>query len=96
LRLLFQRPLQASKHFDHVAILSARSPRKEAAVLGPFHLEEHRSGLHVLLRRNPYYWKKDGAGRSLPYLDAVRLEVQQNRDRIFRSILHHRLNVRWM
>jgi peptide/nickel transport system substrate-binding protein len=66
--------------FDHVAILSGRSPRKEAAVLGPFHVAEHKPGSHVLLRRNPHYWKRDAAGNRLPYLDAVRLEIHQNRD----------------
>jgi peptide/nickel transport system substrate-binding protein len=34
----------------------------------------------VLLRRNPYYWKRDEKGRRLPYLDAIRLEIQQNRE----------------
>ena len=33
-----------------------------------------------LLKRNPNYWKKDEAGRQLPYLDAVRLDIQPNRD----------------
>ncbi len=65
---------------DQVAIMSAKSPRKEAAVLGPFVLAEHKPGSHVLLRRNPRYWKRDSSGRRLPYLDAVRLELQQNRD----------------
>ena len=66
--------------FDQVAILSARSPRKEMAVLGPFTMAEHKPGSHLLLRRNPQYWKRDEAGRSLPYLDSIRLEIQQNRD----------------
>ncbi len=30
--------------------------------------------------RNPNYWKHDAAGRQLPYLDAVKLEIQANRD----------------
>ncbi len=32
----------------------------------------------LLLKRNPYYWKKDAAGKQLPYLDAVRLDIEQN------------------
>jgi len=66
--------------FDQVAILSSRSVRKEMAVLGPFVVSEHKPGSHVLLRRNPQYWKRDAQGQRLPYLDSVRLEIQQNRD----------------
>ena len=66
--------------FDQVAILSSRSPRKEAAVLGPFYVEEYKAGSYVLLKRNPHYWKRDERGKQLPYLDSVRLDIQQNRD----------------
>ncbi|MBV8205733.1 MAG: ABC transporter substrate-binding protein [Acidobacteria bacterium] len=68
------------KLFDEVAILSAQSPLKERAVLGPFVLADYKPGLFVYLKRNPNYWKKDSAGRPLPYLDSVRLDVQQNRE----------------
>ncbi|HVN19727.1 MAG TPA: ABC transporter substrate-binding protein [Terriglobales bacterium] len=66
--------------FDQVPIMSATSPQREFAVLGPFFVAEHQSGAYVLLRRNPYFWKRDESGRQLPYLDAIRLEVQPNRD----------------
>lgn len=66
--------------FDQVAILSSRSVRKEMAVLGPFVVSEHKPGSHVLLRRNPQYWKRDAQGQRLPYLASVRLDIQQNRD----------------
>lgn len=66
--------------FDTVSILSATSPQKEMAALGPFYVAEHKPGSYILLKRNPYYWKKDSSGRQLPYLDAVRLEIEQNRE----------------
>ncbi len=66
--------------FDQVAILSAHSPKKEMAVLGPFYVADYTAGSYVLLRRNPNYWKKDKEGRPLPYLDSVRLDIQRNRD----------------
>lgn len=66
--------------FDQVAIVSSRSPKKEMAVLGPFYMADYKSGSYVLLKRNPNYWKKDSAGRALPYLDAVRMDIQANRD----------------
>jgi peptide/nickel transport system substrate-binding protein len=66
--------------FDQVAIMSAKSPKKEMAVLGPFYLADYKPGSYVLLHRNPNYWKRDADGKRLPYLDAVRLDIQQNRD----------------
>jgi peptide/nickel transport system substrate-binding protein len=69
-----------AKLFDEVAIVSAQSPRKGMAALGPFYLAEHKPGSYIYLRRNPNYWKHDASGRQLPYLDAIKLEIQANRD----------------
>ena len=66
--------------FDTVPMVSATSPLKEMAALGPFYIAEHKPGSYILLKRNPYYWKKDANGHQLPYLDAVRLEIEQNRE----------------
>jgi peptide/nickel transport system substrate-binding protein len=66
--------------FDQVAILSAHSPKKEMAVLGPFYVADYAPGSYVLLRRNTNYWKKDKDGKSLPYLESIRLDIQRNRD----------------
>ncbi|MGA7631033.1 MAG: ABC transporter substrate-binding protein [Terriglobales bacterium] len=66
--------------FDQVAIMSAHSAKKEAAVLGPFMVAEYKAGSTLLLRRNPHYWKEDSQGRRLPYLDSIRLDIQSNRD----------------
>jgi len=66
--------------FDQVAILSAQSPSKEKAVLGPFMVADYKPGSSLLLKRNPNYWKTDDRGHKLPYLDAIRLDIQPNRD----------------
>src|ERR1700691_6071470 len=79
--VIFPAPIAGlDRLFDQVAIMSAHSPRKEAAVLGPFMVAEYKAGSSVLLRRNPNYWKKDLQGRRLPYLDSIRLDIQSNRD----------------
>ena len=79
--LTFPAPVAGlEKLFDQVAIISASSPKKEMAVLGPFYVAEYKPGAYVALHRNPNYWKHDDAGRALPYLDAVKLEIQSNRD----------------
>jgi peptide/nickel transport system substrate-binding protein len=66
--------------FDQVAIVSAHSPKKEMAVLGPFVVADYKAGASVLLKRNPNYWKSDAQGRKLPYLDSIELDIQANRD----------------
>jgi peptide/nickel transport system substrate-binding protein len=79
--LTFPAPVAGMERlFDQVAILSSQSPLKERAVLGPFYIAEHKPGSYLLLRRNPNYWKTDGNGRRLPYLDSIRIDVQQNRE----------------
>lgn len=66
--------------FDQVAIMSSRSLKKESAVLGPYFVAEYKPGSHVALERNPNYWKKDGAGNRLPYINSIRFDIQANRD----------------
>jgi peptide/nickel transport system substrate-binding protein len=43
----------------------------EFAGLGPFRLKEYVPGQRIVLERNPYYWKQDGSGHRLPYLDQL-------------------------
>jgi peptide/nickel transport system substrate-binding protein len=79
--VIFPAPIAAlDRLFDQVAIMSAHSPKREAAVLGPFMVSEYKAGSSILLRRNPNYWKKDLQGHRLPYLDSIRLDIQSNRD----------------
>jgi len=79
--IIFPAPIAGlDRLFDQVAIMSAHSPKKEGAVLGPFMVAEYKAGSSVLLRRNPNYWKKDSQGRHLPHLDSIRLDIQSNRD----------------
>jgi len=66
--------------FYEIPILSSRSPLKEKAGLGPFVVSEYKAGNYISLKRNPNYWKKDGQGHALPYLDSVRIDIQQNRE----------------
>ncbi len=91
--ILFPSPVAGLERlFDQVAILSSHSPKKEMAVLGPFYVAEYKAGSFLLLKRNPNYWKRDAAGKPLPYLDSIRLDIQQNRDiellRFRRSEIH--------
>jgi peptide/nickel transport system substrate-binding protein len=68
------------RQFDQVAIMSAKSPKKEMAVLGPFYVADYKAGSYVYLRRNENYWKRNASGQKLPLLEAVKIDIQPNRD----------------
>lgn len=79
--ITFPAPISGVERiFDQVAIMSAKSPLKEKAVLGPFVVAEYKPGDHITFNANPNYWKKDEKGNKLPYLQTVRLDIQSNRD----------------
>ncbi len=92
-RITFPAPIAGlDRLFDQVAIMSAKSPQKELAVLGPYFVGENKAGSYLILKRNPNYWEKGPSGRPLPYIESVRLDVQQNRDiemlRLTRGEIH--------
>jgi peptide/nickel transport system substrate-binding protein len=77
----FAAPLaDLAGRFDEIPILSSHSTKPGQAVLGPFQVTEYTAGSSLLLSRNPNYWKRDAQGHSLPYLDSIRIDIQQNRD----------------
>jgi peptide/nickel transport system substrate-binding protein len=43
----------------------------ELAGAGPFRLKLVEPGRRMVLERNPHYWKRDKAGKPLPYLDEM-------------------------
>lgn len=57
----------------------ATAPEKIAG-LGPFRLKQYIPGQSIKLERNPYYWKTDVKGKTLPYLDEVTFVFAQNDD----------------
>jgi peptide/nickel transport system substrate-binding protein len=47
------------------------APPESIVGTGPFRLRENVPGQRIVLERNPYYWKRDGDGGQLPYLDRL-------------------------
>lgn len=45
---------------------------------GPFRVTAFRRGQYVLTERNPYYWRRDAAGRQLPYIDRLIFKIIPN------------------
>ncbi|MDE3198574.1 MAG: hypothetical protein KGN84_19660, partial [Acidobacteriota bacterium] len=61
-------------------VWNAGTPPSEMAGMGPFRLRQYSPGQFVVLERNPYYWKRDAAGKQLPYLDSIRFLFVPNED----------------
>jgi peptide/nickel transport system substrate-binding protein len=82
LRLLHQLPI-LPKHKLEGALGSGTfrqawgldTPPGELVGLGPFVLEEYVPGQRLVFARNPHYWKRDQAGRPLPYLDRLTVVI---------------------
>ncbi len=47
----------------------------QGAGTGPFKFVEWKKDDHITLEKNPTYWRKDAAGRALPYLDKVTYRI---------------------
>ncbi|MCM1983202.1 ABC transporter substrate-binding protein [Lyngbya confervoides] len=53
---------------------------REIVVPGPFQLDRYLTGERVILKKNPYYWRKDDQGRSQPYIDRIAIQIVENQD----------------
>lgn len=58
---------------------------------GPFRLQSMRAGEIMVLERNQHYWKKDANGDALPYLDAVRVTFNEDKNTEFEEFLKGRV-----
>jgi len=50
---------------------SLNSAPADIAGMGPFREKQYVAGQHIVLERNPYYWKADRNNQRLPYLDEL-------------------------
>ena len=51
------------------------APPASVVSSGPFVVASAAAAERIVLKRNPYYWKRDTQGTQLPYLDELTLEV---------------------
>ena len=82
LRLLDSLPIypkhrlaQALRAGTFAAAWGPKTPPGEMTGLGPFVLAQYDPGQRLVFTRNPHYWRRDGGGRPLPYLDRITLEL---------------------
>lgn len=71
-------PVFKAKGADGIkAMWNISSDPKAIVVSGSFMLDRYVRGERALLKKNPYYgeWNKDSAGKALPYLDGVQINI---------------------
>jgi peptide/nickel transport system substrate-binding protein len=61
-------------------VWSTATAASEIAGLGPFRLKSYVPGQEIRLERNPFYWKTDGSGNRLPYLDEIAFLIVPSED----------------
>lgn len=54
---------------------NSSTPASAIVGTGPFVVDRYEPGQHVVLRRNPRYWRTASDGTALPYLDSVVLKI---------------------
>jgi peptide/nickel transport system substrate-binding protein len=75
-----KRVIGVGNIFDEIAIEPANRPSEGRITSGPFTVAEYKRGQYLRLSRNPYYFKRDGAGDQLPYSTGLRLDILNNRE----------------
>jgi peptide/nickel transport system substrate-binding protein len=59
---------------------STKEDPKNIVTNGMYTLESYTSSQRVIFRRNPYYWRKDAAGNTQPYVERLIWNLVDNRD----------------
>ncbi|RXH57342.1 ABC transporter substrate-binding protein [Granulicella sibirica] len=75
-----KRVVAIARVFDEIAIEPADHPSEARVTSGPFILADYKRGQSIRLKRNPNYWRHDGANVQLPYLSGIRLDILSNRE----------------
>jgi peptide/nickel transport system substrate-binding protein len=63
---------------------------------GPFKLEGYIPGKEITLTRNNNYWKKDAMGQPLPYLDKVKIEINEDPVEEYKKFMSGEIDSLWI
>ena len=55
-------------------------PLSNIVVPGPYMIESYRVGERVILRRNPYYWRRGPQREPQPYIERIVIQVVESTD----------------
>lgn len=53
---------------------------KQIVTNGPYVIDSYTAGQRLVLRKNPYYWRKDTQGNQLPHIERIIWQFIENQD----------------
>lgn len=62
------------------SVYGISTPPDSLVGAGSYRMVRFDPGSRIVFARNPYYWKKDAAGKPMPYLDTVIYEIVQGQE----------------
>ena len=85
--------LDASGNPKFISMWGVDTPPAEIIVAGPYTIESYRTSERVVLRRNPYYWRRDGEGNPQPKIERIAIEIVESQDTDLLQFRSGRLDV---
>ena len=73
----------ASGNLKFLSTWGTDTDPKKIVSNGMYMLDSYTTSERIILKRNPYYWRKDAQGKPLPYIERVVLEIVENTDTAF-------------
>jgi peptide/nickel transport system substrate-binding protein len=74
-RMKYQEALREKGVQGVLDLFSVATDPREIPSMGPWFLTEYTAGQRLVYKRNPNYWKKDGQGVSIPYMDENIMQI---------------------
>jgi len=59
---------------------NTNTPPQKIISNGPFKLESYIPSQRIILQKNPFYWRSDSPGNSLPYIDKIIIQIIPSTD----------------
>lgn len=94
------QPIMGILAMQYCSVVSRKAGEKYGADLrshpvgtGPFALKNWRENDVLVLEKNPDYWEKDISGKTLPYLDFVRVTFSENMKNAWLSLLDGKVDL---
>ncbi len=63
-----------------LSVWGTDTPPQEIVSNGPFRLLSYQPAERIILEKNPYYWRKDAQGNTLPYIERFVIQIVDSVD----------------
>lgn len=74
------RSLDSQGNAEFISTWGTNTAPENIITNGPYRLASYRPGERMVLERNPYYWRKDERGNTMPYIDRLVFQIIPSTD----------------